>query len=351
MTPLIVLAKKFKFLIAGLIVAVSLSASIALDGSGDLKIDLEFGGPHGTPTTTIEVPAEQVDAAEAALETKLRDETPVGVEDALLDNVRDQQDALALDDQLPLVTPLAAPSQEGCVTRLVGNYSSRRGVRPRLFVLHYTVSPNRPGWDDVNAIAGLFDRPSFAASSTYIIDAEGNCAYIVRESDKPWTQAALNPVSISVEHINSGRELSYAGVAGRAKLARVASDSMCRWEIPLQKGHVRNGLVVKAGLVDHRSLGPAGGGHVDISPYSVDPVLAAIQRARAVRGCSGGRPEAPVRACEGRPAAAPAEIPSWAWKLRRWRQEGGQRPSAAPSRVPRWYWGWSAWVSAGRPCG
>ncbi|MCK9251090.1 MAG: hypothetical protein M0P31_19175 [Solirubrobacteraceae bacterium] len=131
------------------------------------------------------------DALQAAAKTDAgdhqgaRDEVPDGVPVDELRAGQAQQDRLAADDRLPIVTPLAAPSQRGCSSRFVRNYSSRRGVRPRLFVVHYTVSSNRPGWSDVNAIVGLFNQASFAASSTYVIDDEGHCAYIVRESDKP----------------------------------------------------------------------------------------------------------------------------------------------------------------------
>jgi hypothetical protein len=246
-------------------------------------VNVKVGGPHGTPVQTIEVPVAAVNASRAGLDDHegSRDETPAGAPHAAIEAAREQQDALAANDQLPIVTPLAAPEQRGCVTRLVQNYSTRRGVRPRIFVLHYTVSPNRPGWSDVNGIVSLFDRPAFAASSNYVIDAEGHCAYIVRESDKAWTQAALNPVSISVEAINTGHETSYLGMAGLSKLALVVSDALKRWEIPVQLGEVRGGVVVRPGIVDHGMLGVVGGGHHDIAPYSVRQVIAAVERVRA----------------------------------------------------------------------
>jgi len=237
------------------------------------------GGEHGTPEQTLVVPKVAVDQAEAALDTHedLRSQQPEGVTPQELDAAEVQQEAFAANDQLPAVTPDAAPNQPGCTTQLVQNYSSRRGVAPRLFVLHYTVSPNRVGWSDVNAVVSLFDRASFQASSNYVIDGEGNCKYIVRESDKAWTQAAANPVSISVEVINSGHEAVYAAPPGLRKIAQVAHDAMKRWNIPIQLGQVRGCTVVRPGLVDHLSLGACGGGHHDISPYRVGPVLAAIQ--------------------------------------------------------------------------
>jgi peptidoglycan hydrolase-like protein with peptidoglycan-binding domain len=162
----------------------------------------------------------------------------------------------------------------------VQNFSSRRGVPPRIFVLHYTVSANRPGWSDVYAVSSLFDRPAFSASSNYVIDNEGHCAYIVRESDKAWTQAAANPFSISAEIINTGHEPTLAAKAGLEKLGLVIDDAAKRWDIPLQEGLVRGCVVVRPGIVDHHSLGACGGGHFDITPYSVPQVIAAARKHR-----------------------------------------------------------------------
>jgi hypothetical protein len=231
---------------------------------------------------TVTVPASVVAKSNARFPDKsMKTETPAAAPKSVIENAREQQDALAASDQLPLVTPDAAPSQRGCTSNFVVNYSSRRGVRPRLFVLHYTVSANRAGWSDVNAIVALFNTVAFQASSNYVIDGEGNCAYIVRESDKAWTQAALNPVAISVEVINSGHESIYAGPAGLKKIALVVSDALRRWQIPVQLGAVSNGVVTRAGIVDHAMLGVAGGGHHDINPFKVAPVIAAVKALRA----------------------------------------------------------------------
>lgn len=243
------------------------------------------GGPHATPDKELAVPKEALadaQASEIGDHQGLASENPPGLSDAAKEDARIQAEALAANDQLPIITPDAAPSQRGCTTKLVQNYSSRRGVRPRVFVLHYTVSANRPGLSDVNAIVGLFDRPSFAASSNYVIDNEGNCAYIVRESDKAWTQAAANSFSISVEVINTGHESSYAAVAGLRKIALVASDSLKRWEIPVQQGLVVGCVIKRSGIIDHNSLGACGGGHHDITPYSVPAVVAAVRSVRTV---------------------------------------------------------------------
>ena len=243
----------------------------------------------GTQVATVVAPARaRIDVARSDdLDDHLdaRDETPVGASRRALELGRRAQDRLAATDQLPIVTPDAAPQQRGCTTSLVRNYSTRRGVRPRLWVIHYTVSPNRPGIGDVNAVTNLFNRPAFAASSNYVIDREGHCRYIVRESDKAWTQAAANPFAISVEIINSGREGTLISGPGLRKVGQVISDSARRWQIPLRRGGVSGCAPSRPGIVTHGMLGACGGGHVDVSPYPLDPIIAAALAAR--RGTVG----------------------------------------------------------------
>ena len=205
------------------------------------------------------------------------------VRDATESDLRQPVGELVANDRrfVPPAVTLAAPEQSGCSTRLVRNYSSRNGRTPLLWVLHYTVSPNRPGLSDMDAVAAWFNNPRSQASSHYLIDNEGHCYLLVPESQKAWTQATFNPVSISVEVINTGREPSYAGRAGLRKLARVISDSAARWRIPIRKGAVRGCTVVRSGIIDHDALGQCGGGHTDIRPYSVDTVIAAGRGYRA----------------------------------------------------------------------
>jgi hypothetical protein len=281
-------------LLAAILVAVALVvAAILLLASGDddqapaPRADV-VTQPLGPPAlarpdvpNSITVPAAPLEAAKQDSDHEnSRDEVPLGVSSEDLRAGQRQQDDLAQRDDLPIVVPDAAPSQAGCQSRFVRNYSSRRGVRPRIFVLHYTVSSNRPGRGDVDVITGLFNTPSFAASSNYVVDDAGNCDYIVRESDKAWTQATFNPVSISVEIIATGREGRLSGPAGYAKLGRIVSDATKRWGIPLQTGAVSGCTVTRPGIVTHQMLGACGGGHVDISPYSMAPVLAAAKKAR-----------------------------------------------------------------------
>lgn len=246
--------------IAALAVAFALGAF-----SGAAYRTFTVHGAHGA--RTLKVPAKTFQQAAAAFtHDGARNQAPADAPAAAIRAAERQDQRLAAHDQLPRVFPDAAPEQRGCVTELVQDYSSRNGVAPHAFVLHYTVSPNVPGWADVNAIVGLFNTWSFQASSNYVLDAEGHCAYIVRETDKAWTQAAANPVAISVEVIDTGYEKTFLPPAGMAKLAMIISDACARWHIPVRLGAFQNGVLTQAGILDHDMLGLAGGGHHDIAP-------------------------------------------------------------------------------------
>jgi hypothetical protein len=217
-----------------------------------------------TPDTTVTAPLPVVEAADAHLEDDLRAEFPTP------DNVA-AQDQAAADDQQPIVSPDAAPSQRGCLSRFVQNHSSRRGVAPIWIALHETVSYDLFGWADVNAITALFDRASSQASSSYVLDREGHCHYIVRESDKPWTQAAANPWSISFEIINPAARVrgvrNLIDGPGRRGLLGILNDISKRWDIPLRTGKSINCRPGRPGIVDHNSFGRCAGGHVDTAPW------------------------------------------------------------------------------------
>lgn len=326
----------------GLLVAFLLGAFAA---GGAKWVTVKVGGPHGTPTATLTVPAAAIAQAKAGLgdHANLRDQAPAAAPATVIAAAQAQDKALAANDKLPKVFPDAAPEQRGCVTRLVQDYSSRNGVAPREFVLHYTVSPNRPGWSDVNAVEAEFNTWAFQASSNYIIDAEGNCAYIVRETDKAWTQAAANPVSISVEVIDTGHESVYLPKPGLDKLAMVISDALARWKIPVQLGAFANGVLTRPGILDHRMLGAAGGGHFDIDPIiggqfndpqglaRVVQVIAAVKAFRA-KQVAAAKPPAWYMAASKLP-------PMWAWISWRDHEHPAKwRPVQIPKKVPAAWW-------------
>lgn len=176
--------------------------------------------------------------------------------------------------EVPVILPFAfggaTGSQEGCQDRRnVVNHSFRSGVVPRILVAHYTVSPNVDGWGDVNAIVNYFNRAEIDASSTYIIDFEGNCAYIVDEDLKPWTQGFFNPWSISIEFIATGseskKEWKTKGRAGLKKAAKVFADASLRWNIPIRIVNPEGCGTPPKGLTDHDRL-ECGNFHTDVKP-------------------------------------------------------------------------------------
>jgi hypothetical protein len=172
----------------------------------------------------------------------------------------------------------------GCVTRILPvNFSSRNGARATWQVLHYTVSSNRAGWDDVNAIISLFSNPGRQASSNFVIDTEGNCAYIVPIESKAWTQAGGNPWSISYEIIATGGEPRYLEPAGQAKLKSVVAQVATRTGIPLRRGATSSSCTpVRSGIVHHKDFGLCGGGHVDITPFSIDGQVALLSASATI---------------------------------------------------------------------
>jgi hypothetical protein len=260
--------------------------AVALTGCGDkhhpktpapavvtVKVDGLDAGK--TPDRTVTVPKAAVTQAAPKVEDDLQSETPAGAPAAVLDDAAQAAEKIART-QTPLSTAGATQGFTGCRTSFVRNQSSRRGVRPQVQVLHYTVSPNRPGWSDVDAIVALFDRASFQASSNFVIDSEGHCAYIVPIEAKAWTQSAGNPFSVSYEIVATGKEARYLEPAGMEKLKAVVAEVARRTGIPLRKGAVSGCVPTRTGIIDHTSWGLCGGGHSDIGPFSVDQVISEL---------------------------------------------------------------------------
>jgi hypothetical protein len=148
------------------------------------------------------------------------------------------------------------------VRRLVRNKSSRNGARPQLIVLHSTEGSNVKGLGDLVGLGGFFDRPAVQASSHVATDAEGNSARYVRDSDKAWTQAHYNPVSLSIEQVGAAAQKSWS-LAQRQETARWIAYWSKKHGIPIRKAIVSNGRVVRSGVIRHSELGSLGGNHHD----------------------------------------------------------------------------------------
>jgi len=275
--------------------AAVLAVLLALAG-GTVALVVDVDGPDGptpprtitiavnatpqapAPERTIAVPeraVEQVERSEVGDHVDARDETPDGVPAEQLKAAAEQRERIR-ESVPPLPTAGASAGFAGCRTSFISSYSSRGGVRPIAQVIHYTVSPNRPGWSDVDAIVAYFARASTGASSHFVIDREGNCAYIVPIEWKAWTQATGNPVSVSYEIINTGSEAPFMESAGYAKLRSVMRQVAERTGIPLRRGAVSGCTVTRSGILNHNDGGACWGGHHDIRPFSIDEVVALV---------------------------------------------------------------------------
>lgn len=152
------------------------------------------------------------------------------------------------------------------------NHSSREGAHPTLIVIHATVSHNRKGLSDLQAIGSWFQNPAAQASSHVCTDNEGNSAVYVDSALKAWHCAAYNRMSLGIEQIlpADGSEVTTA-------LYQETARWIARWgkmyRIPMQFGSVSGGVVRRAGIVRHSDLGSLGGGHTDPGRYDMNALL------------------------------------------------------------------------------
>lgn len=175
------------------------------------------------------------------------------------------------------------------LTRIVGNRSSRGGVRPSLIVLHSTESHNRPGVSDLEGLASFFDGP-VQASSHIANDAEGNDIRMVPDEEKAWTQANYNPSSLSIEQIGfaaTTRDEWYRGASRQlANSARWIAYWSLKHGIPIRRAWTVAGGIQRSGVASHRQLGASGGGHTDPGtgyPFKYVLLLARFFRLKETR--------------------------------------------------------------------
>lgn len=148
-------------------------------------------------------------------------------------------------------------------------YSDRAaGVVPTLFVEHYTVSHNTPGWGDVYAIQHYFQTARLG-SAHFIVDFEGHCLKMVPGEKKAWTQGNVNSYAYSVEVIAYGNEPASAWKTSALFkdriLARLTASVMRAHGLPLRRVDPV-GCVFPAGVTDHDAL-ECGNDHHDVSPH------------------------------------------------------------------------------------
>lgn len=279
-------------LLAALLLAGGLGLAIGLtDEDGDGRPDtitIRVDGPD--PDTRLDDPLPIRPPAQEALQDyreALQEDAPPAPAGELQGEPGQLNEG---DEPEPIAGPLAAQELPGCRTRFVRNQSSRRGVRPRIIVWHYTVSADRPGWADNDALTAMANNPANGVSwHASIGRKDGNCAYNVPLSMKAWTQASANPFSVGLEVIATGREARYVEGAGKRRLFSVTRTIARRLRIPIRRGEVTNCRPTRSGIVEHADLGACGGGHRDVNPFAFERSLRELRASLCGPRCRARR--------------------------------------------------------------
>lgn len=290
------------------IVAVILLVIAAAIGGVVIEGDGPGGPPATTPTAAATTPAvTKVDAdgdgkrddtvkvdpaAAAELDQALAGTTPAGdPASELAEPLREKTDTGPAG---VLTGPLAADELEGCRTRFVQNFSQRTR-KIEVGVFHQTVSLDRPGYSDQDALTALANRRSSGVSwAAQVGGTDGLCTYNVPFKYKAWTQGSANSIAVGVEVNAYGTEPRYCSSKCRTTLVRIMRTVRDRYGVPLRRGLVRFNaacvpIVVRKGWIEHADLGSCGGGHVDVSTTSKDPKrIAAWSTAPIITAAAAG---------------------------------------------------------------
>lgn len=165
--------------------------------------------------------------------------------------------------------------------KVVNNGGRRSLAQIRGIVLHTTEGHDRPGVSDLEGLGEFFNKPAVKASSHVAVDGEGISARFVADSRKAWTQAAYNGQMLSIEQIGFSAFKRWQWVRRNQQLVKVAKYIAwwsTKYDIPIRKGKVKNGVVTKAGVFRHSDLGALGGNHSD--PGAGYPLHRVLQLAR-----------------------------------------------------------------------
>lgn len=206
---------------------------------------------------------EQREARDAGLDLHedMKDETPPGVSDERLEAGERATEALAEKEALAPERPAGAQAYR-CVSRPVVNQSALSG-RQHGVAMHFTVSD--PG--SLFAIRGLFNRPSFGASSNYGWDwakPRGEYCHVwVRVGRKAWAQGAANSAYVSIEvHTKDRSHASWVANLRDGRLAALVRDLAKRTGAPMRLVNP-SGCVFPPGITDHDRL-ECGNTHWDV---------------------------------------------------------------------------------------
>lgn len=136
------------------------------------------------------------------------------------------------------------------VQRRTPNQSSRNGHRVTHLVWHSTSGYYHPSCD-------WLCNPAASASAHLVLDEHGDAGtQLVHLAAKAWHAEAWNGFSVGVEHASTSE--TFATFAQQERSARVFA-WLC-WHLGIAPVF---GLHRSSGIVRHRDLGLAGGGHSD----------------------------------------------------------------------------------------
>lgn len=130
------------------------------------------------------------------------------------------------------------------------NFSSRNGRQITHLVWHSTAGTY------TGSVSWLCDPRADASAHLVIREDGAEVTQLVHLADKAWHAAAWNGFSVGVEHASTGR--GFASRAQERQSARVFG-----WLCHLYGIPPVDGLHRPKGIVYHRELGVAGGGHFD----------------------------------------------------------------------------------------
>lgn len=140
------------------------------------------------------------------------------------------------------------------------HFSSREGGRIHLLVLHTT-----EGEGTLEDLRSLFE--SEEASSHYASDPHGRIAQYVKDEFKAWTECNFNPVGLSLEQIAFASFTRTHWFHERHDQLEAAAKFLVyghiHYGVPIRKGEVSGGGIVRDGVVQHKDLGLIGCGHTD----------------------------------------------------------------------------------------
>lgn len=141
----------------------------------------------------------------------------------------------------------------------VTNVSSREGARIHLLSLH-TVE----GDVTLESLQSILQNGG--VSCHYGSDKHGRIAQYAKDRDKAWTQCNYNPVCLSLEQAGFAEYSRKDWFERHAQLhaaAEFCAYGFVHYGVPIRRGQVANGGVIREGIVQHKDLGIIGCGHSD----------------------------------------------------------------------------------------